>query len=339
MNISEALDLVTLAESVDEHILGEDAATWTERLDTHAAQLRPAVDTLLHSGDDIGALRLAGALSRYAQASGQVDQVRDLVDYVLAATSGRQLSDAALARALLVKGELAFRQADQAVAETATQAALVAAQDSGDTRTEARAEMNLARVAFREGHAPRIFEHGQRMLDLAGQDARLTAGAVHMLAWGEYTADNIPAAIARFEENVERYRTMGDLVGVAGELANLGDLAAEVGDLDRAASFLGQALDFAVAADSRYLLPGLLASIAALAGARGRHDETVELAAAAEQQYVLAGLTPDPGGGVSARILAEANAELGQEYAEELAVHGRERTLDESVELARLALA
>ena len=86
-------------------------------------------------------------------------------------------------------------------------------------------------------------------------------------------------------------------------------------------------------------MPGLLASIAALAGARGRHGETVELAAAAEQQYVLAGLTPDPGGGVSARIRAEAIAELGQEYAEELAVQGRERTLGESVELARSALA
>ncbi len=72
MDCSEVLDLVALAESVDEHILGEDAASWTERLDTHAAELRPAANALIRSGDDTGALRLVGALSRYAQASGRV---------------------------------------------------------------------------------------------------------------------------------------------------------------------------------------------------------------------------------------------------------------------------
>ena len=67
MDISEALDLVALAESVDEHILGDDAASWTERLNTRAEKLRTAADAILRSGDETGALRLVGALSRYAQ--------------------------------------------------------------------------------------------------------------------------------------------------------------------------------------------------------------------------------------------------------------------------------
>ncbi len=337
MDVSEASELVTLAESVEDHVHGEDAATWTERLDRRADDLLAAAEVLVRSGNHERALRLVGALSGYAQASGRVDEVRALADDVLHATPERQPSGSVLARALLTKGELAFRQAHQSAAATATEAALAAAQASGDSGTAARAQMNLARVAFRDGDAPRIFEHAEQMLGLAGDDFRLKAGAIHMLAWAEYTAGNLPAAIARFEENVDLYRSVGNLVGVAAELANLGDLAAEGGDLERAATLLGQSLEVAISTDSRYLLPSLLASAAALAGARGRYAETVELAAAADEQYALAGLTPDPGG-VHARVRETAVAALGRERADELAALGRSRQLGDAVQLARSAL-
>ncbi|MFN2469685.1 MAG: hypothetical protein ABR583_01605 [Gaiellaceae bacterium] len=243
----------------------------------------------------------------------------------------------ALARAQLTVGELAFRQGDQA-ATAATGAALASAESGGDVRTAARAEMNLARIAFRDGDAPRIARHAERMLELLPDDPTIKPGAVHMLAWAAHTAGDIATAIHRFQENVELYRAAGNVVGQAGELANLGDLAAEAGDYDGAAQYLRQALDLAEAMSSRYLLPSLLASAATLAGFRGRHEESIELAAAAERQYELAGLTPDPGDELSEQVRSRARQAVPGEHAQELEARGAARSLEDAVELAHAVL-
>lgn len=335
MDPEQARDLVTLAERVDQNVLGADAPTWTERLDAHAAELRPAADALIDSGDTDTALRLAAALSRYAQASGRVGEIRELIDHVLTSVAERARVGPMFARALLALGELAFRQGDQRVAAEATEAALRHAGD--DARTAARAEMNLARIAFRDGDAPRIFEHAGRMLQLAGDDARLRAGAIHMLAWAEHTAGNVPRAIELFEENVEIYRSAGHTLGVASELANLADLARAAGQTERALGYLRRSIDHAMALRSRYLLPSLLGSASALAAARGRHAEALELAAAAETQYAEAGLRPDPGD--EPKAPPEAIAALGEEAAESAAARGRAYSLEQAVAQARTALS
>lgn len=338
MEFSTALELVTLAERASEHILGDDAALWTHRLDERADELSRAVETLMDAGEDQGALRLVGALSRYAQASGRMVQIRGLVDQVLASAGARAPHGSPFARASLVKGELAFRQGEQEVAATATKTALAAAELTGDTVTMAWAEMNLARVAFRDGDAPRIFEHAERMRFLARGEASLTAGALHMLGWAEYTAGNLEGAVTRFEENVEAYREIGNRVGMAGELANLGDLALEGNDFLRAAALLRQAIDLAAATRSHYLLPSLLASVAALCGARGRAAEMLELTGAADGQYETAALQPDPGDGVNAAAFTLAVAAVGQERADQLRARGRQLALEDALDLARSSL-
>lgn len=337
MNLEQAQQLVVLAEDVEAQVLGADAAVWTARLDACAAELKAASDVLLEAKDESIALRLV-ALSRYAQASGRVDEVRRLVEDVLDRV-GQISPSTALASAQLVRGELAFRQGDQAVAREATETALATAQAIGESLVEARAEMNLARIAFRDSDAPRIFDHATRMLALADDDVRTRSGAVHMLGWAEYTAGNLAGAITRFEENVALCRESGNLSGMTAELANLGDLAAEAGDLDRAGAYLRESLALAIETGSRYLLPSLLASAAAIAGLRGDHAATLDLAAAADRQYDAAGLLPDPGDGISDDLRAAATAALGSEQSEKLISRGRQRTLDEAVEFAHAILS
>lgn len=336
MNLEQAQQLVVLAEDVEAQVLGEDAPVWTARLDARAAELKAASDVLLEAGDESSALRLV-ALSRYAQASGRVNEVRRLVEDVLDRVGGTSPSTA-LASAQLVRGELAFRQGDQAVAREATEAALATARAIGESLVEARAEMNLARVAFRDSDAPRIFDHATRMLALADGDVRTRCGAVHMLGWAEYTAGNLAGAIARFEENVALYRESGNLSGMTAELANLGDLAAEAGDLDRAGAYLRESLTLAVETGSRYLLPSLLASAAAIAGLRGNHAAMIDLAAAADRQYDAAGLSPDPGVGINDALRGAATAAIGSEQSEMLISRGRQRSLEEAVEFAHAIL-
>jgi hypothetical protein len=139
------------------------------------------------------------------------------------------------------------------MAQKATQAALAPARAARDPRLELRVEMNLARVAFRDGNAARIRAHAERMTELAGDDEDLSFGAVHMLAWAEYTDGNVGRALELFEENVATARATGNRIGEASELLNLGSLMTDRGDADRAAGYLSAALDIGDELQSSYL--------------------------------------------------------------------------------------
>lgn len=334
MDVALAGDLLALAREVERHARGPAAADWTARLDARFDELPAAVDALIAAGATDDALALVGSLSRYAQQTGRVREVREIVDRTL-----ERAGDApARGRALLTSGELAFRQGDQEAAARATEAALAAADALRDSPLAARAHMNLARVAFRDGDAQRIQRHAERMLELADGDAALLSGAVHMLGWAAYTAGDVRAAMRRFEENVDDYRRAGDREGMAAELGNLGELALETGDRAGAAAFLREALGAAGDSGSRYLLPSLLASAALLAGSDGRHEDCLLLGAAAEAQYDAAGLIADPGGGVPAEVREEAAARVGADESSRLQELGRSLSLEEAVRTAAASL-
>lgn len=337
MDTSEAYDLLRLAEETSDHATSPAAAAWTARLDEQAPALPAAVDALLAAGDEDAAFRLVASLRVFAQDSGRIEETRALADDVLE-RAGASSRSRALAGVQLVRGELAFRQGDQAAATEATRAACRLAARAGDRLTQARAELNLARIAFRDGAAERIAAHADAAARLA-DDPRIQTGAVHMLGWAAYTAGDVEGAVARFEENARTYEKRGDRVGLAAELANVGDLALEQGDTPRARTRLAEALAVGVETDSRYLIPSLLASAATLAGETGRYAEALALAAAAEAQYEQAGLTPDPGGGFDAGLRAVATAALGHAHAEQSVLGGSALSWEAAIALARSVLA
>jgi tetratricopeptide (TPR) repeat protein len=333
----DADELLNLAEEVSRHAYMPDAVEWTSRLDERASALPAAVDTLLTAGDEDAALRLVASLRIYAQDSGRVDEVRSLADDLVERVGHGGQSEA-LARVELVRGELSFRQGDQESATEATRAARTLAASVGDRLTQGRAELNLARIAFRDGDAERIAAHARAAAD-AVDDTRVQLGAVHMLGWAAYTAGDTDGAILRFEETARAYAERGDRVGLGGELANLGDLALEQGDMERARAYLEQALDVGVETDSRYLIPGVLMSVANFAGDAKRYEQALELAAAAEIQYKHAGLTPDPGTGIEDDVRGAAISALGRARADGSARAGSARSWDEAIELAQSVLA
>ncbi|MGH2757142.1 MAG: hypothetical protein ACRDI3_05075 [Actinomycetota bacterium] len=332
MNITSAREVLDLARTVEAYIVDDDAEVWVDRLDENVSDIELAIETLVESSDADSALDLAGALSLFWQDIGRVDDGRRITERLLADLDDHPRTRA-LARAHLVLGELAFRQGDQVVAAAATTTAGEIAAELKDDWIIGRAELNLARVAFRDGEAPRIFEHAERVLDVAGDNSRLRSGAIHMLAWAEYSAGNLSAAIKRFEENVALYQESGDRIGVASEFGNLGDLAVESGDLDAAASYLGRALAVRGAADNRYLSPSLIRSVGALAVLQGRHDLGLELIAASERLYEEFGLIGDPGDDLTPRAKKTAVEAVGAE-AGAIELRGRERSFEDAVALA-----
>lgn len=338
MDLHRARDLVDLAEQVVAHERADDADGWHERLEARADELSPAIDTLLGAGDHSAALRLVGAISHFCQDAGLVEEGRALAHRTLA-LAGDAGTDPQRARAWLTLGELAFRQGDQAVALDATGHALDAVRSLGDDRLELRVEFNLARIAFRDGEAARIRRHAERMVELAGDDPRSRFGATHMLAWAEHTAGNVQRAIELFEQNVETAHAVGNAVGEASELLNLGSLAVEAGHLDRAATYLSRGLDIAEATGSSYLIPGILCDVGRLVVLRGRTDEGLRLIAAGERQYERAGLHPDPGDDAFEQQKADAIRRLGSDRAAAVLASGAGLSAEDALALARSELS
>jgi len=308
MDLGRARELQTLAETAarsdaDE---GEQAA---RRLLTSAADVPDAVRYLIETDAD-AALRMTAALTRFWQDAGLVDDGRQVTETALA--RARDTSSHAYVGSLLAASELAFRQGDQLVAEQRSQEAIDLALAMGDDASAAVGHVDLARIAYRAGDAPRIEAHAQRALELAGQDALARRGALHMLAWAAHTAGDVPAARARFEASLAFRRELGDRFSVAVEIANIGDLAMEAGDHVGAASRLAEALEVARDLDSQYLIVNLLPSVAALAARVGEDESSARLIGATTALSSSSGLVPDPGNWQTA--LSDAKARLGPRF-------------------------
>lgn len=334
MDLSRAREVHTLALDAEAHAADDQAEETTARLAWCAHEIPGAVDVLLEAGEDSAAMDLLGALSVFWQDTGRVGEGRALTVSALARSNGDLRSTA---RAQLVVGELAFRQGDPAEATRATTAALELAQQCDETWVQGRAELNLSRVAFRDGDAAAIAAHADRVAAAAGDNERLRAGAVHMQGWAAYTAGDVAGAMARFEDNADRYLRMGDRVGAASELANLADLAAESGDLAGATRYLVAAFDVPAVGDNHYLAPSLIRSAGVLLAQGGQSEPALRLLAAADQLYEEFGLTADPGDDVSASVEADARAAAG-ERAAGASRDGRLLTLAQAFEEAAEAL-
>jgi tetratricopeptide (TPR) repeat protein len=243
------------------------------------------------------------------------------------------------ARTMLTASEMAFRQGDQAAATTWATAAIETGAEH-DPVTAALAEVNLARVAFRDGDAERIESLSRAALDRAGQDRRIQRAAYHMLAWAAHTAGDRGRAIEWFERSLVIRQAMRDPFGVAVELANLGEMAMEAGDLARAADWIHEALTTATRLENLYLLTSLIGSAGALAGAAGSHADAMTLLAAADAAYDSTSLVPDP----STREMldtasAKAREQLDPEAAEAAIRSGRALTIADAASRAMLACA
>lgn len=335
--LCRARELLALASAMAEHERDPDADRWQAPVEARADDLAGAVTAFLDAGEENAALRLVGSLSYFCQDTGRVTLGRELAERVLETVGdGGEVLERAMAHVTV--GELAFRQGDQPVALHATEEALRSARGAGDEAIERRAEMNLARVAFRDGDADGIRRHAERMLDLTGDDPAARMGAVHMLGWAEHTAGNVKAAMQHFEQNVLTARALGNRLTEGSELLNLASLSMELGDIERATSYLLGGIDVAHALGSSYLLPGVLTEAGRLLVLRGRVEVGLQLIAAGEHQYELAGLTPDPGDDEFQDQRAAAIASLPEQRVEQLLTAGAAMSLDEAVALARAEL-
>lgn len=322
-------ELLELAEAADAAQYGPTYDSYRPQLDEHADEFDGAVRLFIDVGDPEAALRLVTALRFFWQNKGRVDQGRSLTDLALREAPSDAVSRAG---ALLAAGELAFRQGDQDAARRLITESADVARRRGDRRTAGLALVNQARIAFREGNAGEIERYSREALDVAPDDPIVSRGSLHMQAWAAHTFGDLPRAVGLFQESLALRREMGDPLGVAVELGNLGDVALEQGDLDAASDYLDESLRLAREIDSKYMLLAGLLSAVKLAGRRGDLAAAVRLLSGTRAGYRQAGLIPDPSseGGID-EILTDARITLGPAFARAEA-EGASMTVDEAVD-------
>ena len=323
-------DLVELAERAA-YEYGPDRERLQSELRRRADSVVAQFEELL-TLDPARAARLAAALAAFWGDIGRVDDGRRLTAAAITRVEAAGAAPGRVAAAQLAMAELAFRQGDQAAATRHAGIAIDLGDAADDVRTRALAHLILARVAYRAGDAAAIEAQVRTARAIAPDEPSVQRGSVHMLAWAAHTAGDVELARARFLESIALRTSQGDRFGVSVEVANLGDLAAEHGDIVTAATYLLQALDVAIELDSRYLILNLLPSLAVLAAGAGDDDAAARLIGAAEGVGERSGLVPDPGAWQPA--LDDAERRLGARFAT-LRADGRALELSEALELAR----
>lgn len=206
---------IALVEDALPHLGTSRHATWVDRVTPDQANLRAALRWAIATGEGELALRLTGALWRFWHAWGLVDEGRVLAERALA-MPGAPTTGAVRAWAEAAAGNLAYWQADSAMAGDHYQRQIELGAAAGDLAVVADGWFNLGHVLFLEGDD----ERGQRAFQ---------------------------------EEVIARYRDLGDERGVARAEWGYAVMAMSAGRLDEAhARFLVGRDDFERLDDRQY---------------------------------------------------------------------------------------
>jgi predicted ATPase/class 3 adenylate cyclase len=329
------LDLVMEAES---HLTAKDQGEWLDRLDQEHPNIRAALRSAVELKDADRAQTMAGALWRFWQQRGHLDEARRWFDEILAMPS-RSAPSPARAKALLGAGGVAWWQKDREAAGTYYEEAVAIEREIGDDERLAEALYNLAFVvAGSDIHsASRLLEESLNLFRKVESEAGV-AQVLAMLVIRDAEAGAWDRVIAKLEETTGIWRRLGDRLHLAFDLVWL---AFAYGRVRRGSDARGtalEALELFCQADNPTGVGIVFSDLAFLATWEGRHENAIRLAGAAEA--VRRGTGGPPGG--FAGILdddprEEACAYLSKEAAQRAWEEGLGMSLDEAVAFARKA--
>jgi tetratricopeptide (TPR) repeat protein len=242
------------------------------------------------------------------------------------------------AHSLYDEGVEAFRSGDAERSRELNERSLRLATDGGDPAAAGMALIGLCRLAFRAAD----YEEGRalagRARAAAGGDLEVEVRATHMEAEMLRAERRYAEAMPLYEENIERWRGLGDDHGVTMEIYNLGAVLALAGDAERAAGMLRDAIDRSEAEED----VGLLRDCVAAAGgavARSEPRRALRLITAARAAVAAAGEVFDPAEEAEvAEFASIATDALDSADAELARAEGGALSLEEAVAEAREAL-
>lgn len=267
-----------LAERCEPALGGPDQASWLERLEREAGNLRAALTwSVAHDGEL--ASRLAAALARFWEVRGYLVEGRAWMERVLAAQEG---PPALRAKVLSAAGTLAWRQHDYAAATKQHQASLILYRRLGDTRGIAQALNNLGAQALNQ----REFGRAEALLSESVTLARDLDDDIVVMALINLGLATMAGDAARSENfltealSVNQRLRNGYYAAVA--LQNLGELAYHRGDDARALALHRLSLTLAVQLQAKVHIAFSLEELAAIIARQGQAERAARLFGAAQ---------------------------------------------------------
>lgn len=252
-----------------------------------------AVRAFAQAGDAGSALELVGRTWRIWFSRGELDAGSAVAASALNAPAAETVPTWYV-RTLYADGALAFRSGDQARSRARNEDALRLARESADVRGECDALTGLARVALRDGHYEDVVALASQARDRARTvyDTAAEASPLHLQAAGVRLQQNYAAARALYLESLELNETLGNEAWVAMEQHNLGWVELHLGAIDEAEARF-RARD-ARSTNDAYGDAWTSLNWAAVAAARGDHEQAKHLFGAGTRALVELGVALDP---------------------------------------------
>ncbi len=261
-----------LAIDAEPHLPGPSAVSWLDRLESDHDNLRAALDWLRARGDGERAVTLAAALWRFWWLRGHVAEGREQLEAALAVDGST--ASAARATALDGAGVLAETQGDYDRAEALHRESLALSRERGDKTGIARALGNLGVVAFDRGDDDQATTLPRGEPGAGAGDRRSTPGrhgAQRSRERGLQTRRSRSSGTALSGKPGLR-RQAGSGSEIARSLNNLGGVAFDRGDFDRACQLFAESVSLYRDAGDRWGAAGALIGLAAGKSSPGRRS-------------------------------------------------------------------
>lgn len=266
-----------LAVRAEFELSGSRQMDWLARLDAERANVHAALGWSLANGQPELALRLASSLSLFWLVRGYALEGQQWIERAFAAAV--EAPTRLRARAQWGAGLLAAALGDFGPARRAGKESLALAQDSADTRTQARALSLLGTCAMFTDTAKASVPLEQSVA-LARQEGD-TWGLANALGWSGFVAifqGELKAARALLEECMAVARSAGNLHGLRIGLLGLGCIARHEGDRQTAKALFKEGLAVVLKLGNPLWTALALAYLADLASLSGHHSRAWTLA-------------------------------------------------------------
>ncbi len=222
---------IELTEAAEPQLVGANQQAWLDRLEIEHDNLRSSLTWSATGAGAADGIRLAGALSRFWQMRGYLDEGRGRLSGLLAAAPVQQVP-AARAKALKGAGILAYFQCDYPAARTFYVESLAISRELGDRDGIGVLLHNLGAVVQSQGDyaaARPLYEESLAICQELG-DRRGIGTSLLNLGNVAYSQGDHAAARAFYEESLAIYRELGDRLRIATSLRDLAEVAYASGD-------------------------------------------------------------------------------------------------------------
>jgi DNA-binding CsgD family transcriptional regulator/tetratricopeptide (TPR) repeat protein len=250
---AHAVYYMILTEESERELVGPQQALWLERLEQEHDNLRAALVWSLQQDEGTNekqqrveiALRLVGALRRFWQMHGHLNEGQTFTEKALSVSEGILVSTQARAKALIAAGTLASIQNDYDRTEAYCRESLHLFRELGDQQGTALSLYLLSVVPMMKGNnvAARSLTAEALTLFREMGDKERIAWSLSTLGLLDTQEEKYASARARYEESLAIHRKLSNKRGVAASLLRLAQLLlVSLGDQAALRSLLDEGL-------------------------------------------------------------------------------------------------